>query len=85
MESFKDFIKNKAPEYDIQDGSHFAIKLELAYEEMKQIFITEKYRLDYQIKEANRLIVSGKKQFAPDTTNSDVDIYIKDYKIPYPL
>ncbi len=36
---------------------------------------------DEQIKEASRLILSAKKSFAPNTTNSEADDYINKYGI----
>ncbi|MHA1379278.1 MAG: hypothetical protein ACTSRG_12920 [Candidatus Helarchaeota archaeon] len=49
MKSFKQFMKQNAPEYDIQVGSAFEAKLYLAYEEMSQIFKSEKWVLDQKI------------------------------------
>lgn len=50
MKTFKQFMKDTAPQYDIQSGSNYAAKLELAYDEICQIFIKEKYKLVYKIK-----------------------------------
>lgn len=54
MKSFKQFMKDTCPEYDIQPNSNFAAKLELAYGEMDQIFRTERYKLNYKIKQLEK-------------------------------
>lgn len=69
MKKFKQFMKQHAPEYDIQEGSSFEAKLYLAYEEMSEIFKSEKYKLDHQIEQLEKDIKTYKDCYRSEIIN----------------